>query len=615
MNKRIGPVTVKGHLHSLSRYADGKTKLVVRVDTMSRVKPRATPDKIRVTLRKSKYVTNLLPGDYIEFSAILFPPPEPTHPGGYDFARRNWFEGIGASGFIIKRPKVLQSPISAPFLDRFSASIEQFRQSISQRLQAQLTGDKGGVAAALIVGDRNAIPRHVIDILRDAGLAHLLAISGLHMALFAGTIFGLFRAMLALNVTLALRYPVKKWAAAGALAGALFYLMLSGATIATQRAFIMITIMFVAIMLDRPAISLRNIAIAALIILGIQPVSLLSISFQMSFAATIALVAFYEWYRRRERSQQFSRPSSNIAQGFYTLAYYLFGIALTSLIASTATSPFAAYYFQRIAVFGLLANVLALPIVAFIVMPAGLIALVLMPLGLEGIALSLMGLGLDIIIDIARWTATLPNAVRVIPSFSSMSLYMIVFGGLWLCLWQTRWRLFGVLGIVAGFSLMPFHETPDVYIAANGKNVAVRNVHGDLVLAKSSREKFAVTKWLEQNGDIATPKQAAKRPGFQCDRNGCIYKLGNDRILAYAETLQAVEEDCQKATILIARLPVHQKCEKPEIVIDWFDLWRNGAYTISFKPGATIVQNAQEMRGSRPWVRARKARRNDKKRK
>lgn len=268
------------------------------------------------------------------------------------------------------------------------------RQNISHRLKSHLPGEKGGLAAALIVGDRAAISKPTLAILRDAGLAHLLAISGLHMVLFAGTIFWIIRALLAMNATLVLHWPVKKWAAGGALAGAVFYLLISGATIATQRAFIMISIMFLAIMLDRPAITLRNIAIAAVIILIINPVSLLSISFQMSFAATTILVAFYEWYRSVEVFPVY--PSTSAAmQSLYKVLFYLTGIALTTLIAGLATSPFAAYYFQRIAVFSLLTNVLALPIVGLLVMPAGLVALLFMPLGMEAYPLMAMGAGLE----------------------------------------------------------------------------------------------------------------------------------------------------------------------------------------------------------------------------
>jgi len=309
----------------------------------------------------------------------------------------------------------------------------------------------------------------------------------------------------------------------------------------------------------------------AIIILAIKPVSLLSISFQMSFAATTILVAFYEWYRGMDLFRAYPSFSPTL-RVVHKILIYMTGIALTTLIAGLATSPFAAYYFHRIAVFSLLANILALPIIGFIVMPAGLIALLLMPLGLDSYVLPIMGVGLDLIISIATWTSSLPNAVQVTPAFSGFSLLLMVFGALWLCLWQTRWRLFGMVMIALGFALAPVYSLPDVYISGNIKNIAVRGKDGLLVIAKANREKYAVEKWLIRDGDKITPKLAAKRVGFNCDTHGCIIKLKANRLLGFAEDLSAVEEDCTIVDILIATVPIRQNCEKPQITIDKFDL-------------------------------------------
>ncbi len=604
IQKRMGPVQVKGRIENLSYYANGEIKIVLRPLEVERLKSQKMPRRLRLKLRKSQNNIELTAGQIIEARAIIFPPPEPVYPGGFDFARKSWFEGVGGSGFFIDTPKILPQVVESSFYVRAQASVARLRQNISNRLKSRLGPQMGGLAAALIVGDRAAIPKTMIDTLRDAGLAHLLAISGLHMALFAGTIFWLLRAFLALNSTLVLRWPVKKWAAAGALAGAVFYLFISGASIATQRAFIMILIMFVAIMLDRPAITLRNIAIAAILILVVKPVSLLSISFQMSFAATTLLVAFYQWYRTVEIFR-FNPSSSPLIRSLYKLLYYLAGIAVTTLIAGLATSPFAAYYFQRVAVFSLLANVLALPLIGFIVMPAGLIALFLMPLGLDGYALDIMGGGLDMVVAIARWTALLPDAVLTIPAFSGLALLFMVFGALWICLWQTRGRLLGLGAIAAGAALAPHYTLPDVYISASAKNIAVRGEDGLLVVANGRSEKYSVEKWLVRGGDNASPKLAAKRQGFRCDAHGCIFKLKDNRLIGFAEDMAAVEEDCIRVAILIARVPVRVDCQKPKVVIDKFDLWRNGAYSIRFSKDTIVVSNAREQRGDRPWVRKR----------
>ncbi len=604
IEKRIGPVAVAGRIETLLFLASGEVKIIIRPSRIERLKPEDTPGRIRLKLRQSQKATELFPGMFIEARAIIFPPPEPTYPGGFDFARKNWFEGIGGSGFFISAPKVTAVRGQASLFERARISLAHLRQRISSRLQSRLDGEKGGLAAALIVGDRAAISKSLVNTLRDAGLAHLLAISGLHMVLFAGTIFWLLRALLALNATLLLHWPVKKWAAGGALAGAFYYLLISGAAISTQRAFIMIAIMFIAIMLDRPAISLRNIAIAAVIILVIRPYSLLSVSFQMSFAATTMLVAFYEWFR----SGNFFRfyPSSSLTmRALKSVCFYVAGTALTTLIAGLATSPFAAYYFQHIAVFSLLANILALPVIGFVVMPAGLVALLAMPLGVDGYVLPVMGAGLDLVIDIASWTVSFPDAVKITPAFSGTAMLLMIFGALWLCLWRTKWRFLGLAVIAAGLAVTPIYPLPDIYIAASGKNIAVRGGDGLLVVAKARREKFSVEKWLAREGDTISPGKAARRDGFRCDAGGCIFKLNDNRLVSFAETLAAVEEDCRRVDILIATVPVRLKCERPEVVIDKFDLWRNGAYTLTVSGQSVVVRNGLETRGDRPWVRKR----------
>lgn len=603
IQKRIGPVIVQGRIENVFNHANGETRIIINPTNIDRLKSQNLPSRIRIKLRKNQNRITYLPGQFIEAKALIFPPPEPTHPGGFDFARKSWFEGVGGSGFFIGTPKVVNVSSEASLYLRAAASLARFRIEISNRLKSQMGAETGGIAAALIVGDRAAISKDRLETLRDAGLAHLLAISGLHMVLFTGTIFWLLRALLALNATVLLRWPVKKWAAGGALVGAVYYLLLSGATIATQRAFIMIMIMFLAIMLDRPAITLRNIAIAALIILIFKPVSLLSVSFQMSFAATTTLVAFYEGYRRIE-ILRFYPSFSPFMRGVYMIVIYVGGIALTTLIAGLATSPFAAYYFHRVAVYSLLTNVLALPIVGLIVMPAGLVALFLMPLGLDGYVLPIMGAGIDMVIMIAQWTSSLPNAVQITPAFSGYTMLFVVIGALWVCLWRTRLRLLGFAIMGLGAAVAPIFSLPHIYVAASAKNIAVRGADGMLVVAHS-REKYAVEKWLIRDGDETKPKDAARRKGFKCDAHGCIIKLDNEKVLGFSKDMMAVEEDCARVDILISSVPIRHKCNRPMVTIDKFDLWRNGAYSIGITGNNIIVRNVQEERGDRPWVRKR----------
>ena len=271
-----------------------------------------------------------------------------------------------------------------------------------------------------------------MEAMRASGLAHLLAISGLHIGLVTGVLFFAIRGILAALEPIALRFAIKKWAALGALLGAFAYLLVTGATVPTQRAFLMAAMVLSAIMLDRTAISMRLVAWAALIVLLIAPESLLGASFQMSFAAVIALVAGYEAVR-----VPFGRWRAH--GGWWRLPLiYLLGVGLTTIIAGSATTPFVIFHFNRFSAFGLAANLLAVPVTALWIMPWATVAYILMPLGLEGVALAPMGWGIEAVIAIAREVAGWPGSVTLVPAMPVSGIALVAAGGLWLCLWRRR---------------------------------------------------------------------------------------------------------------------------------------------------------------------------------
>jgi len=270
--------------------------------------------------------------------------------------------------------------------------------------------------------------------IRDSGLAHLLAISGLHIGLVAGILFIWVRAMLALVGPLALRYPIKKWAAATAIAGALAYALIAGSTVPTQRAFLTVGLVLAAVMLDRRGLSIRLVAWAALAILIVQPESLLGPSFQMSFAAVTALIASYEVISERRRYDDYG--NSTLPPWLRKAGLYLIGVALTTLIAGIATAPFAVFHLNRFADYGLAANLLAVPVTAMWVMPSAVVAFLLMPFGMEGLALASMGWGVDVIIKVAETVAGWDGAVTLVSAMPTAALCAIVLGGLWLALWR-----------------------------------------------------------------------------------------------------------------------------------------------------------------------------------
>jgi competence protein ComEC len=416
-------------------------RIVVKVHAIDGGRLNEAPDRVRVSVAKG---TALPVGPFIELKARLDAPPAPLRPGGYDFARDLYFQGIGATGFALGRIKPATPPTPSGLWLRYAAAIDGIRNAIDQRIRAILPGDVGAIASALITGKRDAITTPVNDAMYVSSLAHVLSISGYHMAVVAGVVFFVVRALLALSPGLALRRPIKKWAAATALVAAAFYLALSGAEVATQRSFIMTAIILVGVMLDRSALTLRNLALAALGVLILAPEAVVHPSFQMSFAATLALVAAYErglpWMRAGADTPLGARIALWGGREIVTLI-------LASLVAGFATTLYASYHFHRLAPYGVVANLLAMPVVSVIAMPFGLLALVALPFGLDGPLWSVMGLGIDWMIAVALWVATLPGAVGRMAAFGTGPLLLGTAGLLLVCLLKTplRWAGIGVL--------------------------------------------------------------------------------------------------------------------------------------------------------------------------
>jgi competence protein ComEC len=422
IEKRLGPLVLSGRILKLE-LRGSRIRVTLSHLSIPDLTPEATPAKARITA--SRDLTGLRPGDWLRLRAVLRPPPEPAAPGAFDFARQAYFQGLGGVGFALGKPRRID-PIDGTVPsagDPWRLWWSGLRHDIARRVLAVLPGQAGAVAAALMTGERGAIPEHVMQNMRDSGLAHLLAISGLHVGLVAGLLFFGLRAILALVPSLALRHPIKKWAAAAATLGAFAYLFLVGATVPTQRAFLMTALVLLAVVLDRTAASLRLVAWAAFAVLLVAPESLLSASFQMSFAAVTALVAGYELLRER-RGRIFAERT--IAT---RITLYVAAVALTSVIATAATAPFAVYHFNRIAWFGLAANLVAVPLTALWIMPWAIGAFLLLPFGLEALALKPMGWGIDGLLTVAAEVAGWPGAISVIPAMPAAGLVLTLWAG------------------------------------------------------------------------------------------------------------------------------------------------------------------------------------------
>lgn len=603
-----GVYAVAATVARIDRLEDGDLRLILSDLTLDGVRD-GVPARARLTVRTA--VPELHPGDRIAVRAQLYPPPEPVAPAAFDFARQNWFRSIGAVGFALGPLDVLEA--AGPH--SLETAISDLRDQVAMRVRTRVAGETGGLAAALLTGLRGGLSAEVVEAMRTAGLAHLLAISGLHMGLVTASLFFAVRALLALAPAVALTYSTKKLAAVVAWLGAAGYLALSGASVPTVRAFAMTSLVLLAVCLDRKAISLRLVALAALAILAVTPEALLSASFQMSFAAVVALVAIYQRLAG-PMARRFGRRAGWPAR----LAAYVLGVAATTVIAEVAIGPFAAYHFHKVPSYGLLANLVAMPVMAFWVMPWGLVALVLMPLGAEAVGLVPMAWGLDVVIATAKGVTALPHAVNPVPVMPLASLVLIAVGGLWLALWSApRLRLPGLLPIVAGLMLAPFGDRPDILVDRDGKLFAIRGEDGRLYLSNLRAGRFARSRWLERNGQTTTPRwqdlaaqRSAAPPSLRCDGLGCLYTLsrgGRRIVVAFPTDLSAMAEDCRHADLVVTGLAAPFDCTARLGILDRWDLWRRGAHTISFTDAGTLrIDTVADAQGDRPWSLGRRTR-------
>jgi competence protein ComEC len=568
-----------------------------------------TPRRIRISLPRDG--DDLWPGERLRVRAMLLPPPEPAMPGAFDFARYAWFRQIGAVGYAISTAEALPASEERNWREAATLWLSALRQDWTRRIVAQTEGAGGAIAAALMTGVRGPIPDSVDAAFRDSGLAHILSISGLHLTIVAGLLFFLVRALLALHPHLALHYPIKKWAALVALCGAVAYTLLSGAALPTLRALVMIALALLAVMLDRRAITLRAVAWAALLLLVLWPDSLLDPGFQMSFAAVTALVAAFEHLAPRLTRWRSRAGPLQIA------LLWLGGTMAASFVAGLGSSLFAAYHFNRVADYALVANLLAAPLVDFIIMPLAVLAFLLMPLGFEALALTPMVWAVDLLIALAGWVAGWPDAVGTVPAMPLWGIAGIALGGLWLCLWQRRWRWLGIIGLVLGTASPWLVAQPDLLVSSDGRLLAARAAEaGRYYFSTATPRGFIAETWWERLGSpplypwpALRRNDSAGRAGtdgsLRCDPEGCSWRR-DGFLVALPRQPQAITQDCRHAdAVIAAQMAVRYRCPAAKVVIDRNDLWRSGTHALYLDAGRGIRSvSVAQTRGHRPWVNA-----------
>ena len=591
-----GEIVVSGTVHDVERASERRATIILQPDKIEGMTTAQLPRRLRL----SNSFKNGEPaiGDRIAFKARLAPVASPTMPGGFDYGRQLYFQGIGGTGRITAKIDTLGSASSATLW--LSSTLHELRQNIGSRIRQHLQGTIAAFAEAMITGERASIPKDVNKSLQISGLAHILSISGLHMSLAAGGVFWIIRAFLALFPTIAQQWPIKKWAAAAALVFGFAYMLLAGSGAATQRSYIMLAVVFLAIIVDRPAISLRNLALAALLILILQPESAIQASFQMSFMAVMGLAAFFEYWNRPKPEQEYRIESRKV---YYARKLYKIMLAsiLTTLIAGSFSSIPAAYHFGRLAPYGVLANGLAIPVISLAVMPFAVLSVVLMPLGLEAWPLAVLGKGLEMVLSISDRVAALPGAQRVIPQVPLASAIALALGASILCLASRQAKYAGGIVLIAGLVLAQFNGFPDLLIERTAANTAFRNGSGELVFASKHKGRFAAEKWLQANGEEIAFKQAAARAGWTCEARSCRSEI-KGKTIGYFLDGEGVPPDCNGLDIIIAAYPLRGACKSVPTRIDRFDVWRMGSHAIAINGGATAITTARGLSGNRPWV-------------
>lgn len=516
---------IKGQISAVSYNEKGRKRLLLQ-NAENFDEP--LKGKYRVTVMNGGN-TDFEVGQCVELVGTFFPPSPVPVLNGFQLNRKYFYEEISGIGYANSSVFVIDCEHGQP--SSFRIRLNKIRQQITDDVAKILPLDEAGIVDAVLIGEQSRTPKRIVNNYRDSGLAHFLSVSGLHMGAIAGLVFFVLRFLLALFPAVALRYDVKKLAAAGAILFGALYLLVSGMAIPAERAFIMTAVVLLGVIFNRQAISMRMVCFAGLVLLIVSPQALISISFQMSFAAVVALIAFYEKYAQKIALWSVNRGI------FSKIFFYLAGIVICDFVASLATMPFAIYHFHRISVYTSLANLLAGPLIGLVLMPLILLCLAALPLGLALYPLQALGYGVGWLNKITGFVSSLPHSVAYVDSLPFWGFALIVCGGWWLCVWQRKWRLWGVLPILIGASTVFFGSQPDMVFAPKGEGIALRNKAGEMLLMPMKTDSWTVSVWREnlhlkelnkeQREELkeifAGSKTDFDNIALKCDAEKCVY--------------------------------------------------------------------------------------------
>lgn len=556
------------------------------------------PPYLRVSVDPEKNVPGLVEGEVVLVRARLVPPADAAVPGGYDFARAAWFQRISGTGKALD-PLLRLGP--AP------DGGQSLRARISAHVRARLSGSAGGIAAAFATGDRGGITKEDEDAMRSAGLTHLLSISGLHITAVVGAAMFVTLRLLALSPWLALRAPLVLISAAmGALAG-MGYTWLTGAEVPTIRSCVAALLVLAGLALGREAMTLRLVATGALIVLLIWPEALVGASFQLSFAAITSIVALHEHPAVRAATMRRDEPLAR------RMIREAMSLLLTGIVVEVMLAPIALYHFHQSGLYGAFANIIAIPLTTFIVMPLEALALVSDVVGLGAPFWWATGVSLDFLLWIARTVAAFPGAVARLPAVPLPAFAAMLGGGLWILLWRSRPRWLGLVPLALGAAFSVAAPMPDLLVTGDGRHLAVRGNDGRVALLRSRTGDYMRDLLAQRAAERDPPAKLDDVPDARCGRDLCLVTLhrgGRDWQIAatrsaYRLPWSAFAETCRSVDIIVSERHLPRNCAPRWLKLDKALLSRTGGLAISLV--GPQIESVFSERDDHPWMRGRRA--------
>ena len=546
---------------------------------------------IRVRLRKTDRGP-VATGDAARLRALVRPPAPPSYPGGWDLQRDAFYAGLGGSGYALGPvERLTEATPSGP-----ARWMQGLRETIAARIVAVVPGAAGAVCVTLLTGGQTSIPEAEHQAFRDSGLAHLLAVAGLHIGIVMGFAMTVARLGFACSERASLFWPTKTLAALAALAVGGFYMVLTGMHVPIVRSFSMACLFTLGAVTHRRVVSLRGLGLAGVVLMLLEPQEVPGVSFQMSFSAVLALIAGYEalrpWLRQLHGHSWHRRLASHIV-----------ALALTSALAGTASAPYGAYHFGHVQVYFVVANMVAVPMTAMWTMPLGLIALALMPLGLEWLALIPMGWGSEAIVWVAMTTASWPAATFPVPHIPAWGLAVFSLGLAWLGIWRTRLRLFGLLPMLVGLAAPVTERAPDVLVSADARLIGAR-IGGEVFIQQAQGgSAFVRDAWLQLWMRPTARPFPTESDGIACAKDSCLLRPRPDSKGVLLMRGPSRPPQCAEAAAIVSAEPARGLCPRPwPQLLDRFTVWRQGSAAIWLTPEGATVLTDRMARGDRPWV-------------